>query len=365
MVVKTYKARNTTEAMTQVKRDLGPEAVILRVKETRRPGLKGVFGGKLVLVTAAVDHPLDEVVQDVRPVTSREEPTGTPERAPALASELKTPACTAEGLVAILKEHDVEEGIARRIAAAAIRVERDSGSDSRRCLLDFAWGAIETLLRSGGPISPQSDRPRVVAMTGPTGVGKTTTVAKLAARFCREIGPQVAIVRTDHGPSGICFGQNWAGVAVENASSPGELRRCVTKHQDKQLILIDTAGRGPFDGFGLEQLTAMLSAVPEAEVTLAVSATAKARSLTEVAEAFSAVSPKRFVLTKIDETKCLGSILSLCTRWGIPLSYVTTGPRIPEDIEPADSRKLSQFILPGDAFPGSPQDRLFSIGDQS
>jgi len=340
MVVKTYTARNATDAMAQIQRDLGPEAVILRSKVARQSGLKGLFGAKVVRVTAAVDA-VPKPAQTPSPAPTAA-PVGT---RPASGRPAPRPDTAAE-LVALLKQNEVEEGIARRIAQAAIRVHTDSSPCPAHELRGSARQAIEALLRVEAPIAPRAGGARVIALTGPRGVGKTTTAAKLAARFAAEIGPDVAVIRADRGTDRMRFGPEGAQVPVERAHSPAELRRTVDRHAHKRLVLIDTMGRSPLDAGGVNALADMLRAVPEAEPALTISATTKAGSLIEIAEAYAAIEPTRLVLTKIDETRCIGPLLALCARHPIPLTYVTTGPNVPDDIEPADSTRLSELILP-------------------
>jgi len=339
MYVKTYQAKSTSEALAQIRKDLGPEAVILHVKESRRPGIKGILGEKVVLVTAAADEPAT-----FRRAARAEQYAPGPSRVKRPVEAARFRRESAEELLAVLRENDIDEEIARRIAAAARRVHGEGGP--RLSLRESARLGIERLLTIGDPICMWPDRPRVIALTGPTGVGKTTTTAKLAIRFCSEIGPRVAVIRAGESARRMPVAEELKDLPVESAEDPSELRRCVDKHRDKLLIIIDTAGRGHLDVSGLGRLSELLSSVPEAEAALTVSATTKAADLVEIADAFSIFDPKRLVLTKIDETRRLGSVLGLCARRSLPLTYVTTGPRIPDDIEPANARRLSRFILP-------------------
>lgn len=185
----------------------------------------------------------------------------------------------------------------------------------------------------------------VVALVGPTGVGKTTTVAKLAARYTLRHGPnRVALVTTDSYRIGAhqqlrTYGRI-LGVPVHVANDADELKRTLESLSDKSLVLIDTAGMSQRDMRLSEQFTMLREGAPRIRTYVVMSATTQRASLDEVMRSFRHVRPAGCILTKVDETTALGEALSVIAQNGLPLAYVGDGQRVPEDMHPARAHNL-------------------------
>ncbi len=185
----------------------------------------------------------------------------------------------------------------------------------------------------------------VVALVGPTGVGKTTTVAKLAARFILRNGPsRVALVTTDSFRIGAhqqlrTYGR-LLGVPVHVANDAAELRTVLDTLHDKQLVLIDTAGVSQRDMRLAEQLGMLRQGAPRVKSYLVLSATAQRAALDETVRAFRHMELAGSILTKMDEAASLGEILSVIVQQKLSLAYVSDGQRVPEDLHPARANKL-------------------------
>jgi flagellar biosynthesis protein FlhF len=196
---------------------------------------------------------------------------------------------------------------------------------------------------------PDISQSRIIALVGPTGVGKTTTLAKMAARFALEQGKKVALVTADTFRIGAVEQlRTYArimGLPLEIALSPDDVAAGVEKHSDKDVVLIDTVGRSQRSRTHLQELKGFLDAAEGVQTHLVVSATLSRDIQREVVDAFSMFSPERLVITKLDESPIRGSILNLPLRTGLGISCTTAGQNVPQDIDFADAGKLAKMVV--------------------
>ena len=190
---------------------------------------------------------------------------------------------------------------------------------------------------------------RRIAFVGPTGVGKTTTLAKIAAQLTLKRGLRVGIVAADtYRIAAVDQLRTYAeilGVNVEVASSPTEAARACERLGDVDVILIDTAGRSQNDRMKLSELRAFLAAAQPDETHLVLSATASARTLAREAEAFGPLGVDRLVLTKLDEAASFGTLISMVERLGTRVSFFTHGQEVPDHIEVARGGRLAALVM--------------------
>ena len=219
-----------------------------------------------------------------------------------------------------------------------------------------AVDAVAALLPVASPVRWASrgpaGRPRVIAFAGATGVGKTTTVAKLAADLRMAHGLRVGLVAADAFRVG-AFEQlrTYARIIdapVRAADSPATARDAVDAMTECDVLLVDTPGRAPRDAARIAEVAAILGAVRPDETHLVVSGAASAAGQLDAARAFGAVSPTRIVLSKLDEAESPGSLIAAVRASGVSASWFTTGQEVPDDIEPADARAFAGRIV-GDA----------------
>lgn len=195
----------------------------------------------------------------------------------------------------------------------------------------------------------------VVALVGPTGVGKTTTIAKLAARFRMKHGSrQVALITTDNYRIGAHEQLGTYGrildVPVRTAGSLDELRHHLAGFYDRRLVLIDTAGMGPRDMRLAEQIALFGRSEMPIRSYLVLSAASQLRAMREAIDAFGGFAPEASILTKLDETEQLGTALSALIEYRLPVAFLCDGQQVPEDIHIARAPLLLErcFAAPTD-----------------
>ncbi len=379
MKVKTFRAQSMREALALVRRSFGGEAVILYTKSVRAPGLWGYFGRQVVEVAAASDVPRHatlavEPQAAPAPIATRAvaEAYARPE-APAAHSpndQLKRlreevagirtalddlvksncppsvaglPEPLTEGYLTLVR-HGVAETLAAEVARGAAEELATQPTLMPEVLRASMTRRLAGHVAVAGGIELNGAR-RVVALVGPTGVGKTTTIAKLAANFKVRQHRSVALVTIDtYRIAAVQQLQTIADiiqVPLMTVLTVGDLRQALDGLRHYDLVLIDTAGRSQRDELKMFDLDAFLKAAAADEVHLVVSAAASLGNMAEVIDRFKPLGPTRLIVTKVDEAEALGRLASVSSRCGLPLSYVTTGQDIPNDIELAAPERVA------------------------
>lgn len=377
-----FNARRTSSANTtqqptglftsQPSRDLDTAVAVMPVRQRGRSSRNGRDATGLNGYPAANDPTgLDHLITSAAFSPSDDATEHTIERELStikrLVSQLlsASPAGTAVGVLPqpLFDAHVrlIENDVDREIADLLVGTVRDELSASelldpsivRQTLLRRIESCIPVVNSAWGEKSadqPNAGR-RVVALVGATGVGKTTTIAKLAATFKLRHGRRVGLVTADtYRIAAVDQLRTYAEIIslpLKVAMSPGEMQRAVDSLENADIILVDTAGRSPSDSARLGELGEFLDAAKPTETHLVLSATADQRVQLRTAEKFAAFNPDRVILTKLDESDRHGPILNVLTKLGLPLSFVTTGQEVPDHIEQARADKLARLVLDG------------------
>lgn len=393
MKIRQFTAANMQEARMKIKMDLGPDAVILHSRTFKRGGIFGFFGKEQVEVLAAVDTP--DRPFTLRPTAVSEASVKVPEAAPANSKasdptiEMAATVPVAASSVGSSELAEIREAVgevkqiltsvktqleAPRASGGAAWPEKWQPLYERMVASELDPALIQILMtqlvkeedvetgvrgleaviaewiQGGGPIQPSTgDGPKVVALVGPTGVGKTTTIAKLAANFRLLAQKDVGLVTIDtYRVAAVEQLRTYGdiiGIPVEVVLTPSALKQALERFQKKDLVLIDTAGRSPSNRMHLNELKGFLDFPHPKEVHLVLSATTNRANLQKIVEAFSPVGIDRLAFTKIDESVAFGGLISTAHALGKPLSYLTTGQSVPDDIREADPRDLARSLI--------------------
>ncbi len=252
-------------------------------------------------------------------------------------------------LYAELLDADVEDDVARDVTFRLKRhVKPEQLADHDLCK-SLLCGLVESDFRIASPIKPTPGRRRVVALVGPTGVGKTTTIAKLAANFRLRDGIKIGLITVDtYRVAAVEQLRTYAEIIdlpMKVVTSPLEMRRALDELVGLDLILIDTGGRSPRDELKIQELKTLLAEAQVDEVHLVLSLTAGISSLKNTVEKFSPANTTALILTKLDEAAGMGSLLTAARKLPLPVSYLTTGQDVPDDIETAHASRMARLVL--------------------
>lgn len=394
MRIKRYEAPTIQEALVKVKKDLGPEAIILYTKTFRKGGVLGFFGTPMAEITAGIDlNLLDDMAK--RKGSSRES-ASSPERVVLVGrslegsnlvntssfsgsldsarvraktlqrelNEMKTSSAfqTSRGLnpvdsAALLSEgfarlkkklfrQEVEDFLIQKIVKGMIseKVDPDKNEEVFEWLNRFVSSSIKVVQSA-----PASKFQKVIAFVGPTGVGKTTTIAKLAARFSLMEQKRVAMVTADTyriaATEQLKTYGRIMGIPVEVADSAEDMIAILNKYKNMDVVLVDTAGRSPSSDEQLKELKNFIAKSQPDEIHLVLSATTKYFDMIRIIERFGTAVPiNRMIFTKLDETRFYGAFINLMNNFQIPLAYYSAGQNVPDDLEVPEVRSLSEKI---------------------
>jgi flagellar biosynthesis protein FlhF len=378
MNIKTYHASTMREALEMAKSDLGGDAVILHTRCLKRGGFFGFGGREEVEITAS---------SDVR-VLPRGPETRTRKVPRAIERAYSPPAeNTSEGGVATLQQEvdsiktlltDYVAGQEKKILGKApgeltalykLLLRRGIHPDLARDIIgrlkkrvsknkeeenpghfELLRSTIAGLIKTSPPIAALDGGPMVVALIGPTGVGKTTTVAKLAANFKLVQGLDVGLVTLDtYRIAAVQQLKTYAdiiGIPVNVILTPEELRQTRETFAKKDIILVDTAGRSQRDAKRMDELQVFLDAGSFDQIHLVISATTNDANLEDIMKRFAPLATDHIIVSKMDEAACPGHVLRIVLESDKRLSYVTTGQEVPDDIEAVDAQRFTTMILP-------------------
>lgn len=334
--VRTFQASSMPEALALVKRELGESAVILGTRSCSRAGLGSLIGRSGVEITAAPPDAVNPRRQQLLPVRQESQRPGVPEQVYPYYQKLV--------------QSEVAQELASRLARRAARLARGRRVDSARALHQVLCQTIAMLIPITGGVDLTGQTLRRVALVGPAGGGKTTTLAKLAAHFKLRLKKRVAIVSLDMQRLGtneqLRRYAEIIGVPMHTAQTVATVKNVLSGLEAVDLVLIDTHGVCAGDRAHFGRLATVLRAARPDEVHLVLPASMLASVQARMAQRFAPLGVSRVVLTHLDEAVGLGVILNAIARlqWG--LSYITDGETIPNNIQEACAERMATLIFP-------------------
>ncbi|MBN2036814.1 MAG: flagellar biosynthesis protein FlhF [Chitinispirillaceae bacterium] len=410
MKIKKYVAKSMREALIEIRKELGDSAIILKTR--KMPGRGFPFSGPDIEVTAAIDDDAVPqpafpriAVRDAQPVSSMTAGVYNRPRQscivdsaqpvtikpwqppvidkPPIKDELPVKMILKEGNDLVEIKDDIKDlatlvksviatGGARKegrfVGGWGVLYKRLLDAEVKPAIAERLIGSMkndEAAITNGkaeekliallkghfpatGPIKCNKRGPRMVALVGPTGSGKTTTIAKLVAHCCLGKKRKVSIITADtYRIAAIDQIRAFADIVkvpLHVVFSMGELRPALAACLNDDLVFIDTAGRSRAEQNHMKELENLLRIIRPDEVHCVVSATTKDSDLFATVEQYRAVGADRLLFTKLDETVHIGNIFNATSEIGIPVSFFTTGQSVPEDIELAQPGRFVQRL---------------------
>jgi len=404
MIIKKFQGKTENEAIEAAKRELGENIVIMNVKNFRKKRFFGLLGTNVVEVTVALESEAEKTKAIPEPIEKKES-TGPivpgsiwektiPDTRPNVETNMQDDTGKAiveklDGLQLLLQQQlkmieedekreeiaqEKEDNTSKEILTFmkllyntmienevsdkyANDLIDDIGKKGKADMqMDLALSNVyqKMILKFGKTelISSAEKKPKLIYFIGPTGVGKTTTIAKIASKFCVEEKKKIVLLTADtYRIAAAEQLRTYAGileVPFRVIYTPEEIVQAVEEFKDVDYILIDTSGHAHQND---EQKNAVIELVKatdesvEKETFLVVSATTKYRDLIGIADAYKAMTNYKLIFTKLDETTALGNLYNLRLYTGAPLSYVTCGQNVPDDIQPFNPQSVVKQIL--------------------
>ena len=408
MQIKRYTGPTLPDVLTQIDRELGPNALIIHTRPIRMGGFFGVLGQQGYEVTVAIDYnfrPREEPVP--RPPAEERagyrpfgaDPAAPPRPVQPLPPPVVHQAAPAVSAPTAARVRDAEAQMAARRELSEMRVRPRGGASpagvepsrtlsddmermhrmlvknqveeylSRRLLKTFDeqlsllgedWNRsgprfeqfVAGMIRTVPGIKLREGRkPVVAAFVGPTGVGKTTTIAKIAGHFSLMEHRRVGIITSDTfriaATDQIRRYGEIIGVPVRVVETPEDLQQALLQFNGYDLVLLDTAGRSPQNKEQIIHLKQLMDAARPDEVHLVVSMTTKYIDVLSIVAKFGVVPTSRVILTKFDETRTYGLALNLSVNFGMDIAYMTAGQSVPDDLEAADPVRIAKLVVGG------------------
>jgi flagellar biosynthesis protein FlhF len=372
MKIKTFYARTMADALRSVKEEFGSDGLILSTKEAPARHSSWFRGKPAVEVVAAIDDgnaadpDLFISSQGAIPGAGgpdaevRTQPPGVDkeysEVRRALYS-LSRPAIPATSLFADaaayelyqdLVTNEVDEWLAYKLLDEAQLLLAPEARGQRAALAEAVHDVARGLIRADTTRALLPSK-KVVAFVGPTGVGKTTAAAKLAARLALEMKKKVVLLTTDIYRIGaveqLKTYAGLMGLPFRVVSQTAELTQVIQDQNQRDYILIDTAGRSQRDLDAVQDLMQFFQQSTQIERHLVISATTKPLDIREIIDRFGVCSPDCLLFTKLDETSTFGPIFNEMVRTQKPLSYIADGQRVPEDLHAVRGDQIVDIVL--------------------
>ncbi|SEQ57750.1 flagellar biosynthesis protein FlhF [Virgibacillus subterraneus] len=365
MKVKKYVASTMPEAMNRIRKELGPEAVILNSKEIFHGGFLGFFKKRNIEVIAALDpQPQPPKKQETLKDTSRVNKTANVEDGTIL-NEIRH----LKKIIEVQSSHrnndypdeyqvifyhlinqEIDKDLAESIIDTILSKHDNlpEHTPTQASILDDTKAEIENRL-SELPFEGLTYQKKIIQFVGPTGVGKTTTIAKVAAASMLKDNKKVALITADtYRIAAIEQLKTYSkilDIPIEVAYNIDDYKDAVEKFKSYDLILVDTAGRNFRDEKYVKELQNSIEFNASIETYLVLSMTAKSKDITEIHDQFRHLSISEVIFTKVDETRQYGSMLNIALKKNVGVAFMTNGQDVPDDIIEPSPKLISNYIV--------------------
>lgn len=380
MTAKIFKAKSIQEAIGQIKAEMGADAMILSTRRLPR-GARNPYGTDMFEVTAAPPGAGNEVSESqgvesrhegidkwLTRDTSATEATAAPNLAmEGLRSELVTIKDMlflfnqTSGIPDFLQMHPeclnlytrlVRAGISEKRVGQLMKKAGGFSGGTKVSAEQIAKNIIReifSVVQVCDPFGADNGSRQVAAFIGPTGVGKTTTIAKLSAELSLKHKKRVGIISIDSYRIGaveqLRTYADIMGLPCLPAFSAEDFQHALARMENRDIILVDTAGQSHLDMDRMRELGRLMAGQTTISNHLVLSATIKREDMQEAAKNFSTLAPRSYVFTKVDETRTRGGLIDQVMEVSLPVSYITNGQRVPEDIMGATQKRILQLVI--------------------
>lgn len=368
MNTKRYKAETMVEVMKQVRADFGDDAIILSSTVVKTKGFLGLFKKASVEVVAGQDKPLMRKEQYIEPIVKEQShqlpTTQATEELKKEMLEMKKLLTTMRSsadfahypnemqpLLAHLQKQELSEEMIAKIADIILQKMKSEKVDFSIEQQKELAGQILTTSVQDLPFGGITFTKKYINVLGPTGVGKTTTIAKIAARALLEKKCRVGFITTDtYRIAAIEQLRTYANLLqapVEVVYNAQDFKEAIEKFAQLDLVFIDTAGRNYKESKYVDDLTGLVDFSLDMESFLVLSMTSKEQDMATIIEQFATFQIEKFIFTKLDETSSIGPLFNLMQQFSKGTAYYTDGQEVPEDISIASAEKLSELLIRG------------------
>ena len=357
MKIKKYIGQTTHEAMLKLKMELGPDAVVLSTKTIRAKGLFGYFKKPLVEITAAFEekdllskstvHPFEKELSNINRELNQLKSMITSISINKVEDENEKIPPILNDFYKTMVENGIHPEIAMDILEKTHEQINLEGKDRNTIKRILKFSLLEVL---GDPQPIEVDESqRIVFFVGPTGVGKTTTLAKVAASFVLKGKHKIGLITSDTyriaAVEQLKIYSDILQLPLEIAYNKIDMEKAISNFRDKDVIFIDTAGRNHNDMEQIQELKNMIDTTRMKDIFLLINANVDWNVLNSLIEKYDFLDNYRLIITKVDEAENYGNIFNIRYVTNKDLSYLTTGQNVPDDIQIVDVEQIAHKLI--------------------